>query len=217
MTNNTNENPFIFTTGTAGYERRYVDASQVAKALAAAWGASVGESEPGAHGIGRVVFESGLMVTVRDDSRKLGKIEVFAGCPKLERKLDHYSRPQFPKASADTGKGIDKLAADLMRRVVEPSALPLAQLEQRFAAQTNDRENLKAHAEALQAAIPGLRVDIPGDETRTDASVGGQIGGVYVTARLSSSGSVSIDRLTSLGASQALAVFAALAANSKEA
>lgn len=216
MTNTANENPFVFTNGSAGYERRYVEAAKVAEALAAAWGASLGESEPGEYGLGRVVFESGLIVTVRTDSRKLGKIEVFSSCPSLERKLASYSRPKFPKASADTAKGIEKLAADLKRRVVDAAEIPLAQIKQRFASHTADREALKKHAWAIEADIPGLRVDIPQDETKTEGTIRGQLGGVYVTARLSSSGSVSIDRLTSLGASQALAVFAALAATVEE-
>lgn len=212
-TTKSHENPFIFTSGTAGYERRYVEAAKVAEALAAAWGAELGECEPGEYGIGRVILDGKLTVYIRGDSRKVGRVEVGASCPFLERKLSHYDRPKFPRVSADTGKGIEALAKDLKRRVVELAAVPLAQLEQRFAAQTDHRASLKAHAEALTATVPALRVDVPADDTRLEANVSGQIGGVYVSARLSSSGSLSFDRLTSLGNAQALAVLAALAAS----
>lgn len=203
-------NTFISIRSSFGSTVQYVDALKVADALAKAWGAERGECEPGPYGIGRVIVDGRLTITIRPDSRKLGKIEVFASCPYLERKLDAYSRPKFPKASADTGKGIDRLAADLKRRVIDEAKLPLAQLEARFNAQAEQREQLQALADALAFQVPGLRVDVPQDETRLDASFSASAHGVHVSGRLSSSGSVSLDRVTGLEGERGLAVLQAL-------
>lgn len=203
----TASNPFIVIP-TEADRSSYVDVAKIAQELAKAWGAEVGECEEGAFGIGRVLID-GLTIYVRG-GLQLSKIDVGASCPALERKLSHYARPEFPRASADTAKGIEKLAADLKRRVVDKAQAPLATLQASFSAQCGHRENLKAHAEAMRAAVPGLEVSISADETDTTAALRGNAGGLYFTGRLSSSGSVSFDRVGSIGNAKALKVLAAL-------
>ncbi|MFC3214630.1 hypothetical protein [Novosphingobium panipatense] len=203
-------NPFISSLSVFGKTEEYLDAAKVADALAKAWGAAVGECEPGRYGLGRVIFDSGLTVVIRSDHRKLGKIEVFACCPHLERQLDVYSRPKFPKASADTAKGIEKLAADLKRRVVDEANVPLAQLHGRFESQTQKRDQLQAFADALAYQVPGLRVEVPEDKTKLDATLRLNVSGLYVSGRLSASGSVSFDRIDGVGNEKALALLQAL-------
>lgn len=204
----TNANPYIVTP-TVPHRGPYVDAVAIAKDLAAAWGAELGECEPGAYGTGRVVFGD-LVVTIRADSRKLGRIEAYSGAPAITRVTGTLHGVEWPEASLDSGRGIAKIAADLKRRVVEPAAEPLAKAQAKLAALNADRENLERNAAALSGALPFLDISVPEDRTKWEAPVYASRNGVYLSGRLNSNGGLYLDRIPTIPADRVQAVLAAL-------
>lgn len=207
MTIETTANPFV-TIEAAG--RRFVNCDLVAKALAEAWGAELGECEPGAYGMGRVLFPSGLVVYIRQDHRKFGNVSVTSGYPKLDRTLSAHERPTFPHASGSTSRGIATLAKDLKRRVVDAAAEPMAALDAKMASRADTRVALLAHMDALQAAAPGLRVSVAADLAHTHADISGQAGETYIRGTLYATGQITIERISGIPQAKALAVMAAL-------
>lgn len=200
-------NPFV-KTSPAPFSTQYVDCVAVAKALAETWGGTLGEGEACAHGIGRVILGD-LTVYIRA-AKDLGRVEVGASAPALERSVSHYSRPTFPRVSSDTAKGIAKLAADLKRRVVDPAQAPLAELKGKVTAQTDARTELEAHATALRLSMPFLDIKVPADAQALEASVYCSKDSLYLSGRLLSDGRLTIDRLSAIDTDRAAAVLRAL-------
>jgi hypothetical protein len=208
----TNANPFISTRELWGKQEPFTDAAKVAAALAEAWeGATLGECEGGPYGIGRVMLGD-LAVTIRADSRSLGRIEAIAGAPALTRQTgtlygDQYD---FPKASADTAKGAAKLAADLKRRVVDPAAEPLKAVQAKVQDYRDNRAGLERTVEAFRASFP--TAEISGGQTIADWEADFRIphGTSWITGRLNARGSITLNRVPSIAIDKAAAVFGLL-------
>ncbi|WP_066803316.1 hypothetical protein [Sphingomonas asaccharolytica] len=201
-------NPFIVTPEDTRRDP-YVDVAAVAKALAETWGATLGECEPGSWGIGRIVMDD-LVVTVTANDQKAGGIRVYTGAPTITRLTGTLYDVEWPAAKADTGKGIEKLAADLKRRVLDPAAESVAAARAKLATMNTDRENLERHAAALTAAFPFLDIRIPEGVNKWEAPVYVVKDGVNLMGRLNSDGGLYLDRLSIVGADRLPAFLAVL-------
>jgi hypothetical protein len=137
-----------------------------------------------------------------------GRAEIGVHAPSVASQLN-YQRAQWPKMTADAGRPVEKIAAEIKRRVIEPAAPVLADLKAQLANQLDQRSQIEAHAEAIRKAFPMVSVKFE-DGQRTQAQVYGNAGGAYLSARLNPDGGLYPDRVGSIGPERTHALLAAL-------
>jgi hypothetical protein len=121
----------------------------------------------------------------------------------------HYRGVNFPSANISASKTVERIAADIKRRLVEPSQAPLAEIMKNFADLQADTQEIAARMADLSTRFPWLTVRAEKDGTEIELYVNS--GGSYLSARLSRSGTLYLDRSCSVAGSQIdalLAVFA---------
>lgn len=106
-------------------------------------------------------------------------------------------------------RSIERIAADIKKRVIDASQEPLRLRRAYAAQQAAARIGIVEHMEALQAAVPGLRIKRRA-ESDLSADISGGANSAYVSARLNSDGSVSIQHITSMSAEKFARVMAVL-------
>lgn len=143
------------------------------------------------------------------NGERTGKVNVRARPPELG--LDHNSSPSnrgefaLPEASVSVARPLAAIAKDITRRVIMPAAAPLAKRVEYAAAIVKRRKGVAEMAEEL-GRFPGLtvRLERSGDSASLYAS------DPYLSGRLDSDGSVTLDRLSSLSLEKFAAVWAAI-------
>jgi hypothetical protein len=123
--------------------------------------------------------------------------------------LGTYSEPlATPAATMATSKSPEALAREIARRVLTPSEPIHAQIKARQAQDADNANALVAAAEALRAAVPLLRVEVSDD--KTSGSFHYYADGLSFNGRLSGSGTVYLDRVSSFPSERLAAVLAAI-------
>jgi hypothetical protein len=122
-----------------------------------------------------------------------GRVGISCGNPALERQMTG-TRPDFPRITVDASRPLNKLAADIKRRVIEDAAEPLAKLRAMVSGQQSERAECEAHAAKIRDAFPQARIEF-GDPLKTEASFHMDGGGTWVSGRLQSSGALYVDRV----------------------
>lgn len=210
MTTNTAANPFLSSRELYGKQEPYTNVAKLAQALAAQWeGATLGECEEGPYGIGRVVLGD-LVVVLRADTRKLGRVSVYSGAPSITRHTGAIYGVQWPEANVDSGRPFEKLAADIKRRVVDQSAEALTAAQEKLTAYRGHHAGMTAAAETFKATFPTAEMDVPSDVTKWEARFRIQEGTRYITGRIGASGGITLDHFPTIPADKAAAVFALL-------
>jgi hypothetical protein len=142
----------------------------------------------------------GLTITIRTGSgAKARRVTLAASAADTRATRMAYAQgtlPRFPKITIDPDRPFDTLVRDIRKRVIDAGAAPLASLKALAGAQETASDALRQHAERLNAAFPGA-VTVPDDRTKDTASVYLNKG-VYLSGRLTSSGTLHIDRIGSL-------------------
>lgn len=121
---------------------------------------------------------------------------------------------KMPKASVSGTRPLAALVKDIRRRVIEPASAPAAKRRELKTQREQWANNLAAHAERMRAAFPDLQVTVAEGETYAGSIYLNRDGG-YLSGRLYSDGSVTIDRISQLNAEAFAGVMAALALNKK--
>lgn len=135
-----------------------------------------------------------LWLSPEHGARK-GRVEIGCSDPRMHRL--HYGASSFrwPTITADASRPLDKIAAEIKRRVIEPGRLALDGVSEKLAAQDADDAQLAAHVAALRARFPFLRIDVKQDV----ASIYGGKAGASFTGRMRSDGVISAERVSADG------------------
>jgi hypothetical protein len=162
----------------------------------------------------RVIFRVGAdqIAVIGNGYQHKGRVEVTISAPDVpwvDRNM-HDKKHCTTQASINPeARTIERIAADVKKRVIDPSQEPL-RLQRAYAAQmAAARIGIVGHMKALQAAVPGLYVKRQ-TETELSANISGGANCAYVSARLNSDGSVSIQHITSMSADKFARVMAIL-------
>lgn len=198
------DNPFI---KRDRWDVPFVDVAAFAAALSAAMGGTLTQAEEGPYGVGRFTVD-GIEFWMRRD--KGDKVAVGASAGGLARQLHHSDRISWPSACISTARPIERLAADVTRRVLAPARECLEVTRAKVAEVEQRAADLMRHVEALRAACPWLDVDPRIEPGQCEAKVWGW-GDPYLTGRLYADGKLGIDRVAPLDNDRALAVLRALA------
>ena len=130
-------------------------------------------------------------------------------------RLDHNDTPRgqeykTPEATVSTDRPLDKIVADITRRVIEPGKAPIAKLHEHAATCAQQRDDLETTAARLRKDYPLLQVNIKTGERFSAQLYRNSNDEPYLSGNVRSDGSVSIDRIGSLTAKQFERVMAAL-------
>ncbi len=89
---------------------------------------------------------------------------------------------KFPSSiTIDSGRPLETLARDVSRRLIEPSAGPLAALRQRAAEKAAAEQSAESTLASLQKRFPGARFSLASDRVQVDVS---GPSGLYIHARM---------------------------------
>jgi hypothetical protein len=139
-----------------------------------------------------------------------GRVRIGIGAPEIERRLKYRpDKAKFGEITLDASRPLDKIAADVRRRLIEPAALPLAAFRLALAEQDADRARCEAHVAAICERFPNVSAKFA-DERDTQATLYANGGGAFLSARLCSDGGLYVDRVGGVGADRAMAFIAAL-------
>ena len=189
-------NPFIKASDRYSRTEYYLDFESFAPALAKALGGTVADVEAGTIGSARLRVADLTLYIRPEFGAKFGRVEIMSGQPEPE-KLIHYSdRPSFPSGSFDTGRALDKLAADIQRRIIAAAAAPAATLKARIEKTQSHRAKLEAAARELNAQFPAVQITVKDGTGVTHADVYYNHAGAYLYGRLNADGSLYVDRIS---------------------
>ncbi len=107
-----------------------------------------------------------------------------------------------PEATVSTSRPLDKIVADIKRRVIEPSKAPIAKLREHAAACDQQRSDLRDIASNLRSRYPLLQVTVKDGERFSGKLYRNSNDEPYLSGSVHADGSVSIDRLGSLTPAQ---------------
>lgn len=175
-----------------------------ATALAAELGAKTGEMEGGTYVVGHIALGDLALHLNAEYGAKMGRVKVsigYAGPYTYDRRIS------WPSITVDASRPLDKIAADVKRRVIEPAAAPLAQLREIEAALANGRAAVEAQAAKITKCYPFASVKVKTGEAQADLYMNRD---VYLSGRLNANGSLYVDRLGTVPPERLSAVLAAL-------
>lgn len=161
---------------------------------------------------GEVEMLDGLRVHISTSWRDRTNRWVVRGSVdwRISSRLNGHYRPQsFPEARISSDKPLERIASEIRRRVIEPSAEPFAKVKADYADLQASQQGIQAQVAAVKAAFPWLKVDL--EEGKTEATVYANGGGAYLSGRLTKDGAIYVDRCGTINADRAeafLAVFA---------
>lgn len=144
---------------------------------------------------------------------ELDKVTVNIGPLGLKLAYNDTPRgPEYktPEATVSTARPLDKIVADIKRRVIEPGKAPIAKLHEHAATCDQQRNSLVAVAADLRKRYPMLQVTVKDGERFSAGLYRNANDEPYLSGSVRADGSVSIDRLGSLSAEQFERVMAAL-------
>lgn len=207
MTTNTAApgSPFIVRETIHGHERAYIDLAGLATALAPLLGGTVGECEPGQYGRGQMVFGDLRVFLLATPNQRL---DVRCGAPALQRITGHSSNTVWPSITLGLGKGLDRIAADIKRRVLDKAAKPLDDTRRTFDEIAARRARLVEAVERFRAAVPQASVTIPEDVCAWRARLYYNANGFYCSGTVDADGDVSLERTSTIHADKVAAFFA---------
>jgi len=157
-----------------------------------------------------VELEGGLRLNISKSWETRGTDMVAVGIEAADVKSLGYVQGddyKTPRAKVSSSRPIEKIAADIKRRVIEPSAAPIAKLRALLAQRNESAVNLTKAAAALRKEFPSLKVEVKDGESY-NGSVWNQ--GHYLSGSLYADGSVSISHIGSLSAEKFRRVMKAL-------
>jgi hypothetical protein len=192
----------------------YLAADLLGAALAAALGGTMIEREASEKLTystpGDFMLPDGLQVCVGTSHRKKGFWCISTTIDWRERsKLSgHFAHVPFPEAFISASKPLDKIVKEVQRRVLGPSKEPLAAVKAQIAQLTADKASLAQHAADLRGKFPWLQVKV--EEGKTEASLYANGNACYFNGRLTSSGTIYVDRVGSIDSNRAEMFLAAL-------
>lgn len=152
---------------------------------------------------------------LRADNHKR-RINCYANAPEIAwGDWSTYDKAQATESASvnPDGRSIGAIAKDLKKRVLDANQKPLAARRAYAVAQRENRASIVKNADALKAKHPGL--DIRVNEREQTAQIYSGATGHYVSARMSHSGEVSIDRIGSFSAEAFGQILAILDATGK--
>jgi hypothetical protein len=94
------------------------------------------------------------------------------------------------------GRTIERIAADIKRRVIEPSKEPLRLQREHAVKMAEGRASIVRLSAALKARLPGL--DVRTNEKEQRAAIYSGSNGHYLSATLSGDGTIAVERLGSM-------------------
>jgi hypothetical protein len=170
-------------------ERR-LDITAITRDLAPLLGATPGKDE-GVDWRGSFDLD-GVHFWLRPESgARKGRVEVHAYDPRQSRLHYGASFVRWPSITFDASRPLDKIAAEIARRVIAPARDAMAVITEKLAAQDADDAKLAGCVAKLQARWPFLRIDVKADV----ATIYGSKDGGSFTGRMRSDGQVWIDRV----------------------
>jgi hypothetical protein len=204
-------NPFVTTREQYGRTEYNFDTAAFVRALADALGMAIIERENG-FDTPRLDLGDGLTMYARADSygANKGRVELSTYTELGRAIAGRYSAVKFPSINIDPRRPMDALVKDVRKRLIAPSAEPLATVKARTAEHAQARNSLGERVAALRAAWPG-KLDITVKDNATSASLWATgSSGHYLHGTLYEDGRVSIDRIGDLRGDKAAALFAVL-------
>lgn len=191
-----------------GVDNQLLDVAEFGKALAEALGGTLGETERGAYG--RAVIDMGDDLTLTVLGAQSGdKARIYASSPLRHPAAGsplYGDQFKMPEATVSASRPIEKIAADIKRRVIALAATPLANIREELARRQSSVSTLGTNAATLREAFPSLEITV--DERNEVASVWGR--DTYLTARMYPNGSLVLDRIGALDADKARRILAIL-------
>jgi hypothetical protein len=179
-----------------------IDVRKFATDLSAALGGS-GLAAPSEHDAnGRAQFRLGAdEVTVYGNGyHHKGRVEVRIDAPEVpydDRNM-HNKEHHTESATVDPdARTIERIAADIKKRVIDPSQEALRLQREYAAGKAANRSGICVHMETLRAAMPNLQVR-KRDERALDAQIYSNSAGHYVGATMAADGHVSIQHIGSM-------------------
>jgi hypothetical protein len=172
-----------------------LDVPAFAAALAAQLGGTVEATESGFAGSARIRVGELCLYVRTEHGAKFGRVEIHSGAPEATDKLHYSERPSFPSGSFDTARPLDRLAADIRRRIIEPAAEPTAKAKAKLEANNGHRAQLEAAAAELRAAFPTVQITIRDGTSVTQADVYYSRDGAHLSGRLNADGSLNVERI----------------------
>jgi hypothetical protein len=200
--------------GTTKYDFS-IDIKAFARDLAAPMGGTVLPNDDDYNGkrYAEIAFSDytiGLTAGWQKNERNKVAVSISPTGIKPSHASPYCDKYKLPRINVSVERPIGSVAADIVRRLIEPAKAPIA--ERRQYAENVDRaaNGLQAAAAKLRAAYPPLSVTLNQGETHAARIYNNNGAGPYLTAQLYADGSVSIDRLGSLSAAQFERLMAAL-------
>lgn len=134
------------------------------------------------------------------------KVNVSIGPADLNFNARGYSRPygdeyRTPNATVSVTRPIERIAADIKRRVIEAGKAPIAKLRAHAEQLDQAAKGLVSTVDRLRKRYPALQVKVEQGAT-TSGSIYSNGEGPYLNGRVYADGSVSVERLGSLTADQ---------------
>lgn len=187
--------PFTATRETfGGRTETYFDVAAFVEALAAELGLVPMIEERGEWAVAKIDAGGGLTLYVHaQHGANARRVRLSSGM-QAEWKLNHHARQDWPSITVSADRPLQRIAADVRRRLLEPSA-PLVDASKARIAEEADRvQSLRTLAEQLPRECPGLQVKIEGDNPRS-AGLYLNRGKTYVLGQLSPNGEVHFERV----------------------
>ena len=132
-----------------------------------------------------------IWISPEHGARK-GRVEIGSSDPRTCRLHHGASALRFPSITVDASRPLDKIAAEIKRRVIEPGRATLQIVTGKLAMQNENDGQLAAHVAALLARLPFARIDVKQDVAAIYASKAGG----SVTGSMRSDGKIWVDRVS---------------------
>ncbi len=210
------DHQFIATRTSYGREEKFLSIGRFAKALAPLLGATLelahGDEDGWMTQARLVLGDLTIFVSARGGTQARPRPELRAYPTASTQKLyNKFTVPKFPEMTVDASRPLDKIAADVKRRLIEPSAEPLAKVKELFAALAAQESSLAGNIARLRQAFPTATIRDP-ETNATSASFYLTTPDCYLSGTLKQDGSLYVERLGELKPGRLDKVLAALTA-----
>jgi len=192
-----------------GRVERVMDVQKFAADLAKALGGTYVAPKPNDMGAGEryahiIVDDCDIGITRGWENRNSDKVTFNiapANCTLGYNDTPRGEEYKLPRASMSVSKPMNRLVADVKRRVIDPAKAPIAKRREHAAELKRRANSLVDVAAKLRAAHPGLEVKVA-DGSTYSGSIYRNGDGPYVSGSVYADGTVSIDRMGTLSPAQ---------------